>query len=126
MKKVLLICESDDVLEAKRVVLEGAGYEVRTLARGESVRQVAESWGASLVIIDVTAGGGEVRATLDELSAADAPSSTPVLVIGDASAFGEFEGPGKMIKKPAQKRSLLRSTRSLVEGRRKVWTRKTP
>ena len=124
MKKVLLICESDDVLEAKRVVLEGAGYEVHALARGEGVRAVAEDGEISLVIINVTTGGNEARAALEELSSADAPSSIPVLVIGDASALGEFDGPGHAIKKPAEKRALLKSTRTLIQARHKAWARK--
>jgi DNA-binding response OmpR family regulator len=124
MKKVLLICESDDVLEAKRVVLEGAGYEVHPLARNERARAAAETLGASLIIIDVTSGAEEARAALEELSTPDAPSSIPVLVIGDATAFAEFEGPGQAIRKPAQKRALLKSTRTLIQGQPKVWAKK--
>ena len=124
MKKVLLICESADVLEAKRVVLEGAGYEVHAHSRGEGVRAAAEADGVSLIIIDVAAGGAAARAALDELSAPGDPSSIPVLVIGDASALGEFDGPGDALKKPAEKRALLRSTRTLIQSRRKAWSKK--
>ena len=79
------------------------------------MRKAAEEMAASLVIIDASAGGPDVRAALDEMSGKE-PSTIPVLVIGPGDVLDEFDGPGAALPKPAQKRALLESTRTLVEG----------
>ena len=85
------------------------------------------------MIIDVTSGGPDVRAALVEMSGdtsgktsgGEPPSTIPVLVIGAGEALGEFDGPGTALPKPAEKRALLESTRTLVEGARRKWSRRT-
>lgn len=136
-KKLLLVGSAPDALEAKRVVLERAGYVVGVLTGGRSVRRAAEEMAASLVIIDTSAGGPDVRAALEEMSAArggEAPSTIPVLVIGPGDVLDEFDGPGAALPKPAQKRALLESTRTLVEsferagpgeGAKRKWSRRS-
>jgi DNA-binding NtrC family response regulator len=121
---LLLVGSRPDVLAARRVVLEGAGYSVRMLAAGESARADAEQVGASLIMIDVAAPGSAVRAALDELSAAETPSSIPVLIVGQAAELEAYEGPVAQLPKPAPKRALLSSARTLIEGRRRAWTKK--
>ncbi len=127
-KKLLLVGSTPDALEAKRVVLERAGYVVGVLAGGASVRKAAEEMAASLVIIDTSAGGPDVRAALGEMSGKE-PSTIPVLVIGPGDVLDEFDGPGAALPKPTQKRALLESTRTLVDGSRegakRKWSRRT-
>ena len=127
MKKLLLVGASRDVLEAKRVILEGAGYQVRVLAAGGRVRAVAEEWGASLIIMDATARGKGLRGALEDLSSAETPSSVPVLVVGDAGELGDFEGPCRTLPRPAKKRKLLESARVLIRSREdapRSWSRR--
>jgi DNA-binding response OmpR family regulator len=129
MKKLLLVGASPDVLEAKRVILEGAGYQVRVLAAGGRVREVAEEWEASLIIMDATARGKGLRGALEDLSSAETPSSVPVLVIGDAGELGDFEGPCRTLPRPARKRKLLESARMLIRSREdapRSWSKKRP
>jgi DNA-binding response OmpR family regulator len=123
-KTLLLVGSSRDVLEAKRVVLEGAGYTVHALDHGASARAIAEEIGASLIIIDVKTGGPDVRAALEQLSASASPSSIPVLIIGTDDALRDFDGPVRAISKPADKRELLDSTRTLVQSTPEVWAKK--
>jgi hypothetical protein len=58
-----------------------------------------------------------------------APSTIPVLVIGPDDALREFDGPGVALAKPAEKRALLESTRTLVagyqEGPGRRWSRRS-
>lgn len=127
MKKLLLVGASPDVLEAKRVILEGAGYRVRVLAAGGRVRAAAEEWGASLIVMDATARGEGLRGALEDLSSAEPPSSVPVLVVGDAGELGDFEGPCRTVPRPAEKRKLLESARMLIRSREdapRSWSRK--
>ena len=122
MKSILLVGGSADALEAKRIVLEGAGFEVRVLAPGGSVRRAAEEMGASLIMLDVSRGGPDVRRALEELSSADAPSTTPVLTIGGADVLREFDGPCAAVNKPARKRDLLESARTLISAKPRRWS----
>ncbi len=137
-KNLLLVGASPDALGLSAVVLERAGYVVGTLAKGGSVRKAAEEMGASLVIIDASPGGPDVRAALAEMTggsgAGDAPSTIPVLVLGADDALGGFDGPGAALPKPAEKRALLESTRTLVEsferagpgeGAKRKWSRRS-
>ncbi len=129
MKKLLLVGASPDVLEAKRVILEGAGYQVRVLAVGGRVREVAEEWGASLIIMDATARGKGLRGALEDLSSAETPSSVPVLVVGDSGELDDFEGPCRTLPRPAEKRKLLESARMLIRSREdapRSWSKKRP
>ena len=128
MKNLLLVGALPDVLEARRVILERAGYVVRTLDAGASVRRAADEMGASLIVIDTSAGKPDAREVLAELSSARAPSSTPVLIVGGADALRGFEGPGEAIERPAEKRVLLDRARSLLEraeGAPQNWSRRS-
>ena len=127
MKKLLLVGASPDLLEAKRIILEGAGYEVRVLAAGGRVRAAAEEWEASLIVMDATTRGKGLRGALEDLSSAETPSSVPVLVVGDAGELGDFEGPCRTVPRPAEKRKLLESARMLIRSREdapRSWSRK--
>ena len=131
--KLLLVGATADALEAKRVVLERAGYVVGVLTKGASVRKLTEEMGAALVIIDTSTDGPDVRAALAEMTGearpGEAPSTTPVLVIGPDDALREFDGPGAALAKPAEKRALLESARTLVagyrEGAKRKWSRRS-
>ena len=89
--------------------------------------------GAALVIIDTSTDGPDVRAALAEMTGearpGEAPSTTPVLVIGPDDALREFDGPGAALAKPAEKRALLESARTLVagyrEGAKRKWSRRS-
>ena len=128
MKSILLVGGSADALEAKRVVLEGAGFAVRVLAAGESVRRAAEDMGAALIVLDVSAGGPDVRRALEELSSADAPSTTPsttpVVTIGGADVLRDFDGPCAAVEKPPRKRDLLESARALIAAEPRAWSQR--
>ncbi len=131
--KLLLVGATADALEAKRVVLERAGYVVGVLTKCGSVRKVAEEMSAALVIIDTSTDGPDVRAALAKLTGEansdEAPSTIPVLVIGPDDALLEFDGPGAALAKPAEKRALLESARTLVagypNGARRKWSRRS-
>jgi DNA-binding NtrC family response regulator len=124
VKSILLVGGSADALEAKRVVLEGAGFAVRVLAAGESVRRAAEDMGAALIMLDVSAGGPDVRRALEELSSADAPSTTPVVTIGGADVLRDFDGPGAVVDRPPRKRDLLESARTLIAAEPRRWSQR--
>jgi DNA-binding NtrC family response regulator len=125
VKSILLVGGSADALEAKRVVLEGAGFAVHVLAPGESVRHAAEETGVALVMMDASAGGPDVRRALEELSSSDAPSSTPVVTIGGADVLRDFDGPSAAVERPPRKRDLLESARSLITAEPRRWSRRT-
>lgn len=119
--KVLLVGAQEEVLEARRVILEGAGFEIALPYEGESVREAVERTGAGLVIVDTSA---DVHAALEELSAPDSPSSVPVLVIGEHSALEGFEGPGEAVSRPADKLTLIEKVRSLTGRPPRTWSRR--
>ncbi len=124
MKSILLVGGPADALEAKRIVLEGAGFSVQVLAPGGSVRSAAEEMDAALIMMDVSAGGPDVRRALEELSSADVPSTTPVVTIGGADVLRDFDGPCAAVDKPARKRDLLESARTLISAKPKTWSQR--
>jgi len=124
MKSILLVGGPAEALEAKRVVLEGAGFAVQILPTGGSVRRAAEEMGASLIIMDVSRAGPVARRALDELSSDDAPSTIPVITIGGADVLREFDGPCATVRKPARKRDLLGSARTLISSEPRLWLRR--
>jgi DNA-binding response OmpR family regulator len=119
-----LIGSTPEVVEAKRVILEGAGYAVQTLRPGESARTVAEEIGASLIVIDAGSRSPGVRTALDELCARESPSSMPVLVVGEAPVLTQYDGPHRSVSKPAEKRTLLDGARVLIETKAKPWSKR--
>ena len=124
MKSILLVGGPADALEAKRVVLEGAGFSVRVLAPGGSVRRTAEEMDAALIMMDVSGGGPDVRHALEELSSADVPSTTPVVTIGGSDVLRDFDGPCAAVDKPTRKRDLLESARSLISAKPRRWSQR--
>ena len=128
MKSILLVGDSADALEAKRGVLEGAGFAVRVLAPGGSVRRAAEVMDAALIMMDVSAGGPDVRRALEELSSANAPSTTPsttpVVTIGGADVLRDFDGPGAAVEKPPRKRDIIESARTLITAEPRLWSQR--
>jgi DNA-binding response OmpR family regulator len=122
VKSILLVGGPADALEAKRIVLEGAGFSVSVLAPGTSVRRAAEEMDAALIMMDVSADGPDVRRALEELSSTSMPSTTPVVTIGGADVLRDFDGPCVAVDKPARKRDLLESARTLISAKPKRWS----
>jgi len=124
MKSILLVGGPAEALEAKRVVLEGAGFAVQVLASGASVRRAAEEMDAALIMMDVSGSGPEARRALEELSSEDGPSTIPVIAIGRADVLRDFDGPSATVDKPARKCDLLGSARTLISSEPRRWGRR--
>jgi len=124
MKSILLVGGPAEALEAKRVVLEGAGFSVHILGPRGSVRRAAEEMEAALIMMDVSGAGPEARRALEELSSGDAPSTIPVVTIGGADVLRDFDGPCATVGRPARKRDLLGSARTLISSEPRQWSRR--
>jgi CheY-like chemotaxis protein len=53
MSKILVVDDDPDFVEATRIVLEGAGYEVVSAANGDESLQVTRAEKPDLIILDV-------------------------------------------------------------------------
>jgi len=124
-KKVLIIDDDPDIVEAERMILESRGYEVDSAADGESGLAKAEKIRPDLIILDV------MMATMDQgfqvaykLKGSPELKKIPVLMatsIGQVTKFkfdpkkdSDFLPVEAFIEKPVKPADLIANVEKLL------------
>ena len=80
MKKVLIIDDDPDILEAIQIVLETGGYASDTTTRGEEAQQKIESYQPDLIILDIYLSGQDGRQICEELKRDKKTEHIPIIM----------------------------------------------
>ena len=118
MARVLIVEDSEDVVEALQIVMESAGHYVRTATTVDDAVREAEADGVDVMLLDLSLPDGDGLDVLRRLDAgAHRPRHTIALTGRDEPAVREAclaAGCGEVMIKPVPIRELLRRVGELV------------
>ena len=80
-KKVLVIDDDEDLLDAISMMLEDADYEVATSTKGEETYKKVASFKPDIIVLDVLMSGSDGRTICKNLKSDESTKQIPVLMI---------------------------------------------
>src|SRR5215470_11887931 len=82
-KRILVVDDDPDILDALEIILEFAGYEVKTTEKGEYVENLRDVNGGlpDLIILDVLLSGKDGRLICQKLKSQDDTKHIPIIMI---------------------------------------------
>lgn len=118
MRKILVLDDDPDILEAVKLILETEGYDVETTERPEHILNLNINNLPELIILDVLLSGKDGREIAKELKAATATKMIPIIMF---SAHPNAEktigniGVEDFIAKPFDMNELLQLVRKHIQ-----------
>lgn len=111
-KKVLVVDDDLDILEALQFTLEDAGYEVKTTDKGDYAENLHDTNGnlPDLIILDVLLSGKDGRAICRKLKSQEDTRHLPIIMISahpDAKKSVQEVGADDFLAKPFEIDELL-------------------
>jgi DNA-binding response OmpR family regulator len=80
-KKVVLVDDDPDILEAIQAMLEDEGYLVVTTDRGEEVEAISLSERPDLIVLDMLLSGKDGREIARQLKSQEGTRDIPILML---------------------------------------------
>lgn len=82
-KRILVVDDDPDILDALQLLLEFAGYEVKTSEKGEYAENLRDTNGGlpHLIILDVLLSGKDGRLICQKLKSQEETKSIPIIMI---------------------------------------------
>ena len=118
--KVLIIDNSEDLLDAFKFFLESAGYLARCMLAADSILQEIDNYEPDIILLDVRLDKGDGRVICKELKRNPSYSSIPVLLMSadpeslekfaDCKADGIIEKPFNLTEVISKIQSVLLNT----------------
>jgi DNA-binding response OmpR family regulator len=81
MKKVLVIDDDPDILEAVQMILESEGYGSDITTKGDETYKKIDEYKPDLIILDVLLSGNDGRKICQNLKKTDSMKKIPVIMI---------------------------------------------
>ncbi len=81
MKKILVVDDDPDILEAVQLVLSSAGYDSRTTLSGENIYTDIHDYNPDLIILDVLLSGSDGREICKKLKNDPKTKHLPIIMI---------------------------------------------
>lgn len=81
MKKVLVIDDDPDILQAVQLVLESGGYDSDTTTKGDETYKRIDEYKPDLIILDVLLSGNDGRTICKNLKKAKETKNVPIIMI---------------------------------------------
>ena len=82
-KKILVVDDDPDILDALRFMLEDSGYEVKTTEKGEYAENLHDTNGGlpDVIILDVLLSGKDGRLICQKLKSQEETKRIPIIMI---------------------------------------------
>lgn len=112
-KKILVVDDDPDILDALQLILEDAGFEVKTTEKGEYAENLRDGNGnlPDLILLDVLLSGKDGRAICKKLKGQPATKHIPIIMMSahpDADKSSREVGADDFLAKPFDFDDLLR------------------
>jgi DNA-binding response OmpR family regulator len=120
-RRVLLIEDEPNIIEAVSFILSRDGWEVKTHSNGHDAMDVVRSQNADLVILDVMLPGRSGFDILKDIRADADLAQTPVLILTARGQerdreMAERAGVNRFMTKPFSNADVLEVVRSMVSA----------
>jgi len=111
-KKILVVDDDPDILDALRFMLEDSGYEVKTTEKGEYAEYLRDTNGGlpDVIILDVLLSGKDGRLICQKLKSQEETKRIPIIMISahpNAKQSVTAVGADDFIAKPFDMDELL-------------------
>ena len=111
-KKILVVDDDPDILDALRFLLEDAGYEVKTTEKGEYAENLPDTNGGlpDVIILDVLLSGKDGRLICQKLKSQEDTKLIPIIMISahpNAKQSVKAVGADDFLAKPFDMDELL-------------------
>jgi DNA-binding response OmpR family regulator len=117
-KKILVVDDDPDILDALSLTLEYAGFKVDTTDQnGQEMLNKLKQGGADLIILDMLLSGSDGRTICRQLKADQRTNRIPVIMISahpDAKKTTIEAGADDFLAKPFNVSDLLRKVKNYV------------
>jgi DNA-binding response OmpR family regulator len=117
MKKVLVIDDDLDILEAVQMILESGGYDCDITTKGDETYKKIAEYTPDLIILDVLLSGNDGRRICENLKKDDKTKDIPIIMISaHPSAKNSVKqcGADSFIAKPFSIKVLLSEVESYI------------
>ncbi len=105
MARVLLVEDDPGQLEAREMLFQAAGHDVRTAATPEQARAIARDWMPGFVVTDLRLPTVEDGLSLIE----ELGSAVKVIVLTGSRLDRPPEGAHRLLRKPCSSKALLKA-----------------
>lgn len=110
MKKVLVVDDDKDIVDAIQMVLTIGGFESKATTKGHETFQYIKDYQPDLVILDMLLSGNDGRDICKQLKKNDSTKKIPIIMISahpTAKASTKESGAESFISKPFSVSGLL-------------------
>ena len=108
-KKILVVDDDPAILEVITLILESAGYEVKTTTNAPTGKSVQE-YRPDLILLDIWMSGADGRTVCKKLKAQKTTAHIPIILISahkDTEKMSKDAGADGFIFKPFEMENLL-------------------
>jgi DNA-binding response OmpR family regulator len=119
VKKVLVIDDDPDILDAIQMTLESEGYETVVTQKAEEGLLQANDGSPDLIILDMLLSGHDGRTIVQHLKSTDKTKAIPLLMISahpDAELRTKAVGANAFLAKPFDIFQLVETVEALIEA----------
>lgn len=116
-KKIVVVDDDPDILDALQMAIEEEGYEVKTTTRGAEADKLAETYRPDLIILDILLSGMDGREIAKKLKSKKSTGAIPILMISASPHAGEtvhFFGADAFLAKPFDLDVFIKRIQSLL------------
>jgi len=103
-KRILVLDDDEDILDILSLILKDSGFEIQTLANGESVFEAIKQFNPDLVLMDVMLGNMDGRVICKRIKNTESLHNLPVILISGthdlASSLNQEGAPNDFLPKP--------------------------
>lgn len=111
MKKIFVIDDDPDILEAIRMILETENFDTKTSIKADNVKQSVVKYNPDLIILDILLSGNDGRAICRSLKQDVKTKHIPIIMISahpSAKKSVKESGADCFVAKPFSIDSLLK------------------
>ncbi len=115
-KKILIADDDPAILEAMQMILEDAGYEVKTTVNGQTVYKMETEF-PDLLLLDIWMSGQDGRNICKLLKQQDLTKDIPIIMVSankDTERIARDAGADDFLSKPFEMRDLLAKVKKFI------------
>jgi two-component system alkaline phosphatase synthesis response regulator PhoP len=118
-KKILIVDDDQDLLDALRMRFGAVGYEVKTAENADQACQTVCSWCPDLVLLDIGMPGGDGHSVAQRVHGTPGSQDLPIIFLTARTAridkeMAEKEGVDRYLTKPFDSRELMSAVEAVL------------
>lgn len=123
VKKLLLVEDNEDILEALEIAFESSGYAVTSVNDGKKAYESIESFRPDVVVLDMLLSGVNGLTLCNSIKMNDETKNTPVIMISahpGAKELALAAGADQFVAKPFELDNLVALVDKVTKSRKQT------